>query len=108
MHCQEQCSTGCVIAAVAARSRRFRDVTSRVMTELLTASAALIELIRNSDPAGQCDFLAYAAPEIQELARQIELTEECMKCTGEICGSLDESDVPEWCRGYSSGCRSMN
>jgi len=78
---------GLILAADAARPRRLRVLTSRIM-DLLDAAKALRDLIYQMDPAEWSDFLAYSAPETQQLARAISLTEECIRSTGEVSHEL--------------------
>ena len=87
MHHQGRCRV--VIRPLLAH-RRAVFYPQLAMDDLLNSAKALTRLVRSMDPAEWGDALAYTAPEVRQLARAIQATEECVKRTGEVSAQLGE------------------
>ena len=61
------------------------------MTELLTTSTALLTAINSYLPVDlMIEVTAHLAPELEQMARAIRLTEECQSAVESVSGQLAE------------------
>ena len=64
-------------------------VPHKAMTDLLTTSTALLDAINNYLPVEVLiEVTANLAPELEQMARAIRLTEECQSAVEDVCTSL--------------------
>ena len=64
---------------------------TKPMTDLLTTSTALLDAINDYLPVElMIEVTAHLAPEMEEVARAIKLTEECQSAVESVSGQLAE------------------